>query len=101
MLVILIYFLLGIYFVSENNIPEAYAMITMYLCFKWIFNYRKCTLSYYEIKLRGVKKEEGYLYRFLEQLVDLRYNQQFIYPMLVFQFLVIYLYYYYKRSSRG
>ena len=92
--IILLYFILGTYFVVINSIPETYLMITMYLCFKWIFNYRKCTLSYYEVKLRGIKKEEGYLYRFLERLVDFRNNQLFIYPMLLFQIVIIFLYYY-------
>jgi len=34
--------------------------ICVYLLFKWITDYRKCTFSYIECKMiRGVKKEEG------------------------------------------
>ena len=44
--------------------------ICIYLLFKWISDYRKCTISYIEIKLRNVKKEQGVLYNFLEDLID-------------------------------
>lgn len=44
--------------------------ICIYLLFKWVTNYRKCTISYIEIKLRNVKKEQGVLYNFLEDLID-------------------------------
>ena len=42
----------------------------IYLLFKWLSDYRKCTLSYIEIKLRNIKKEQGILYNFLEDLID-------------------------------
>jgi hypothetical protein len=44
----------------------------IYLLFKWITDYRKCTVSYMECKLRGVKKEQGYIYRYLEPIFNLR-----------------------------
>ena len=44
--------------------------ICIYLLFKWVTDYRKCTISYIEIKLRNVEKEQGILYNFLEDLID-------------------------------
>jgi hypothetical protein len=46
----------------------------IYLLFKWVTNYRKCTASYLECKMRGVKKEQGYIYRYLNPIFDLRTN---------------------------
>ena len=93
---ILAYIIVGISCVCNNNItniiPEWYAMLTLYLFFKWIFNYRKCSISYYEFKLRGVKKEEGYLYQFLEKLIDFRYSKK-IYVIIIFQMYILNLYF--------
>ena len=89
---VLTYCILGIYFLIENNIPESYVMLSLYLCFKWVFNYRKCTLSYYEVKLRGVEKEEGYLYRILERLIDFR-NNELVFPVVLFQFWIFFIYF--------
>lgn len=71
---IIIYVLLGLLYLSGRvgPVPEWYLMLSLYLGFKWIFDYRKCTLSYLECKLRGVPREKGYLNRFLDELVDLR-----------------------------
>lgn len=45
--------------------------ICIYLLIKWLTDYRKCTVSYIECKLRGVKKEAGYLYQYLEPIFNL------------------------------
>lgn len=56
---LLIFFLLA---------PKSKLVLTIALFYliKWLLNYRKCTLSYLECKLRSVPKEEGYLNNFLE-----------------------------------
>jgi len=57
---------------SNNKRVTQYAIaICIYLLFKWVFDYHKCTLSYIECKLRNVKKEDGCLYVFLKRLIDL------------------------------
>ena len=88
---VVLYLILAIAYVER--IPEWYAMITMYVAFKWIANYRKCTLSYGECKLRGVSKENGWLYRYLEELVDLR-SSIVARPLLLLQALVLLRFYY-------
>ena len=74
--IIVIYVVLGLAYLSGRvgPVPEWYCMLSLYLGFKWIFDYRKCTLSYLECKLRGVSREQGYLNRFLDELVDMRYE---------------------------
>lgn len=56
----------------DIKIPNWYISIIIFFTFKWLFNYRKCTLSYFECLLRNVKKEDGILYNILEQSVDIR-----------------------------
>lgn len=72
------YILLGFVYLLMIPTPEWYVMLSIYLLFKWIFNYRKCTLSYYEILLRNVNIRQGYLYQFLESVIDLRDNPYII-----------------------
>lgn len=86
------YISLGFVFLFMIPTPEWYVMLSIYLLFKWIFNYRKCTLSYYEILLRNVNIKEGYLYQFLESVVDLRDNQ-YIIIMYLLQISIIYKYF--------
>ena len=70
-----LYLFLGYYFIYNNeNINKNYLALLIFFSFKIIFNYRKCTISYIECKLRGVKKEQGYLYRFLDIIINLRYS---------------------------
>lgn len=96
---VLLYCTYGLFALFYNNIPESYVMLSLYLSFKWIFNYRKCTLSYYEVKLRGVRKEDGYLYQFLEKLMNFR-NHELIIPVIVFQLIVI-LYYFRNKFLKA
>jgi hypothetical protein len=87
--IMLSYILFGFgYIYLDKKYPNWFFALTIYFGFKWLFNYRKCTISYIEVKLSGVKKEEGYLYRFLNYLIDFRYDDH-IYKMYVIQFLFI------------
>ena len=65
--------------------------ICVYLLFKWITDYRKCTFSFIECKMiRGVKKEEGYIYNFLEPIFDINtYENRYIIYVIVLCFLLI------------
>ena len=69
---IYLYLLLGLYLIINNHkIPRLYLGLLIFFTFKWIFNYRKCTFSRIECIVRNVEKEEGYLYRLLETIVDI------------------------------
>jgi hypothetical protein len=73
-----------------TSIPEWYTAMTFLLMCKWMFDYRKCTVSYVEVKLRRVVKEDGYLFKAVNDLVDFR-NSPCIYPMYLFQCVVLIL----------
>ena len=68
---ILIIFLISSPLSNNKKITQYAIAICIYLLFKWVFDYHKCTLSYIECKLRNVKKEDGCLYVFLKRLIDL------------------------------
>jgi len=87
---IYIYLITGIFLIINNyKIPKLYLGILIFLTFKWIFNYRKCTFSRIECLIRGVDKEEGYLYRLLETIVDIR-NCKHIYLFIPVALFIIF-----------
>lgn len=61
----------------NNNIfiTRSTLLLSFFLLIKWIFNHRKCTLSYLECKLRNIKKEKGYIHNYCEFFGDLIYNK--------------------------
>jgi len=77
-IIIIVYLLIGIlYTFIDKIVPEQYIILIIFICLKMFFNYRKCTISYLECKLRNVKREDGYLASFLDHAVDLgqsKYN---------------------------
>ena len=87
-----------IYSIFSNNLTILNTSITLsiYFLFKWVTNYRKCTISYIECKLRGVKKEDGYLYRFLENIFNINKKN---YRNLVYIIVTMILFYnLYKKN---
>jgi hypothetical protein len=87
------YLCIGIVFILLNkNLSNLYMTLLVFFFAKMVFNYRKCTISYIECKLRNVKKEKGYLYRFMGSIVDLRDTHE---SVLYYIFASIIMYYYY------
>ena len=85
------YLFIGIYFISINiTFPNIYIHLILFFVFKMIFNYRKCTISYIECKLRGVKKENGYLNYFMDGIVDLRYHPDYNLLLLIAFIYILY-----------
>lgn len=60
------------YVASWSDVPQWYVVILGFFLFKMLCDYHKCTVSYLECKLRGVKKEQGYLNALIEPIVGLR-----------------------------
>lgn len=86
-----IYLAIGYYFVLNNyNLDQDYVALLMFFTLKIILYYKKCTISYLECKIRGVKKEQGYLYRLLDGIISVRHTIHF--PILII--LASYIYYY-------
>lgn len=63
--------LFGIIKMLKSSLPNWYVALTAFIVLKMVFKYNKCTMSYFECKLRGVPKEQGYIYRTLQALMDL------------------------------
>ena len=64
------YLLLGVHeIVRDRPLPNWYVGILLFMVFKIITRYDKCTISYIECKLRGVKKEQGYINRVLQSFI--------------------------------
>lgn len=81
-----------------NNLPDTYFVITIFFLFKMIVNYRKCTVSYIECKIRGVKKEEGYVQNLLDGIVDIRDDENIMY-MYMFMVYMSMLFLYQQRNN--
>lgn len=78
--VIHLYLLFGITWIClGKTYPKWFVVLTMFFGFKWIFNYRKCTISYLECKIRGVKRKDGYLNNLLDHIIDFRYDARIKY----------------------
>ena len=89
-----LYTLIGVICVFlKEPLVDLYYFLYGYIMFKWIFDYRLCTLSYIECKIiRGVPKEKGILYNLLNEITDLR-DTYYVYPyLIIFTFFTYYKY---------
>jgi hypothetical protein len=94
-IIILIYVYLGLgllCIIFNKPFYKFYIFLIFFILFKWLFNYRKCTISRIECILRGVKKNNGYLYTFLETITDIRYNNHII-VFIVLSLYILYIHY--------
>ena len=89
---IIFYLLIGLLsIIHGRELHPVYLILLITFTIKIIINYRKCTLSYLECKLRGVKQEEGYLNDFFNRIFDIRNEEDKVYKMvLLFSFIIIY-----------
>lgn len=71
--IIILTFLILSCFIKNKNVNQISMTICVYFLFRWLTDYRKCSISYFEIKIRGVSKEEGIIYQFLDPLFN--YNK--------------------------
>ena len=86
---ILFLYILTACFITNNNINESAMVICIYFLFRWITDYRKCTISFMECKLRGVKKEKGYLYQLINPIIDLNKSEYRYYIYVVISIILI------------
>lgn len=92
------YLLIGFYYIyNEKIINKYYIGLLIFCSIKIVLNYRKCTISYLEYKIRGVKKEEGYLYNLLNNITDVRYSKHL--PILLLMTIYILKYNYEMKNN--
>jgi hypothetical protein len=76
-IIVYVYLAIGIlYVIFDRSVPSNYTFLVIFFTVKMLFNYKKCTFSYLECKLRKVKREDGYLASLLDRIVDLRDSKQ-------------------------
>lgn len=85
--------------IIQHDIPQWYIATLLFIALKVLFRYEKCTVSYIEVKLRGVPKEDGYLYNFLKGFQRLRENVPVYYTLLGYTALVTYVYFFVLRKT--
>jgi len=73
-----------------DNIPYIYILIIGFPMVKALFDYRVCSVAYAECKLRGIKREESLVNKFLDPIVDLRFSNH-IYPLFAISFVILYI----------
>lgn len=76
--------------IMAKPFPRIYMSLLMFFSLKTIFNYRKCTISYLECKIRGVSKERGYLNQLMDGIIDHRYDDDYIYFVSIVMIMNIY-----------
>lgn len=90
-LIIKLFLSYGVYYMVLNlAIPTSYIKLLLFLFLKIVFDYTKCTISYIEVKLRGVKKEEGYLYNLLTSLNNIRNHKDFLILFFIINIFIFY-----------
>lgn len=85
-----LYLLIGIISILlKKPLHRTYIVILVFMLFKFITNYRLCTVSYIECKVRGVKHNDGYLNQVLDPIIDLRETEHF-YLLLIISLIILY-----------
>ena len=79
-------FILITVFINHELFNEASISISIYLLFKWIYNHKKCTVSYIECKIRNIPIKEGVVYRLLDELIQVNKSD---YCIVIYILLVI------------
>ena len=84
-------------FQGDMQLNRVYSSLVLFFFLKAVFNYRKCTISYFECKLRNVKKEDGYLYTFIDSIVNLRDSVDII-PIYLMSGIIIAEYFVFNKN---
>ena len=73
----------------KKPLHRTYIVILAFMLFKIITNYRLCTISYLECRIRDVKHNDGYLNQVLDPIIDLRETEHF-YPVIIISLIILY-----------
>ena len=94
------YLIYGLIMMIKGEIlPLIYLFCLAFASFKVTTNYRVCSVAYLECKLRDVKRNESYMNKFLDPIVDLRYTDH-IYILTLLSFIILtYNFVYLKRFN--
>ena len=91
---------IGTILYGKEELQLIYLFCLAFCSMKVITNYRVCSVAYLECKLRGVKRSDSFMNKFLDPIVDLRYTNH-IYPLTFLSFIILtYNFVYLKRFKR-
>ena len=82
--------------ILNKSLPRVYLGLLIFFTFKWIFNYRKCTIGYLEVKFRDVSKEQSIIYKYLNKCIDIRKSNLVI---ILYFIAIIVIYEYSTREN--
>lgn len=77
---------------KKSNVKSISIVICIFLLFKWISDYRKCTFGYLECKIRNVNKNDGYINNILDTIYDINKINNSIYIYIIVVIIIIYNY---------
>ena len=78
--------------INDLNIDQNYIALMIFFLVKSIINYRKCTISYLEVKARGVKKKYGYLYTLMDDILNIRYTNHITFIYFICSIILYYFF---------
>ena len=101
-IIIYLYLFFGAFLFGTNKYPhyeELYIFALCFTTFKVITNYRTCSVAYAECKIRGIKRNESLVNKFLDPIVDVRYSKHLfiVVPLTMF---MLYHYFITKGNLR-
>jgi hypothetical protein len=89
MVIYLLILILLLTYSNKKHHNDISAIICGFFLIKWITDYRKCTISYIECKIRNIKKEEGIIYNILEPIFDINKDKDRYYYYILFSIIII------------
>ena len=90
MVITYLYLFIGmISILLKKPLHRTYIVILVFMLFKFISNYRLCTVSYIECKIRDVKRGQSYLNQVLDPIIDLRETKHF-YSVIIISLIILY-----------
>lgn len=78
------------YCTKNHDLLKLNISICIFLLFRWVTNYKKCTLVYFECKIRNIKKEESFAYNILTQIIDINKKSNIEIFYLLISYLIFY-----------
>ena len=91
--IVYIYLLIAILLIiNDSDIDQNYIGLMIFFLLKSFFNYRKCTVSYLEVKARGVKKKYGYLYTLMDDILNIRNTNHITFIYFICSIILYYFF---------
>jgi hypothetical protein len=61
-----------------KNLHKFYYCMVPFLFLHWMFNYGKCSVTFFESKLRNIQEDKGFIYNTITPIYKFRTEYSFI-----------------------